>query len=227
MRMTKLVIAAIIGAGLSGGNSARAAFTLTFEGLQDVEGVGQFYNGGTGTAGSTGPNLGVSFSATALALIDSDAGGGGNFGNEPSPSTILFFASESSATLTLAAGFDTGFSFFYSAIFSPGSVTVYDGVNGTGNVLASLTLPVTPSGAGDPNGAFSPFLPIGVAFSGTARSVDFAGSAGNIGFDDITFGSDSPIGNPVPVPATAVIFAVGTGLAGLIARRRNLTVQPA
>ena len=109
------------------------------------------------------------------------------------------------ATMNVPAGFDTGFSFFYSAISYPGDVTVYDM---TGNVLATLPLPVTPSDGGDPNGAFSPFFPISVPFAGTALSVDFGGAINQIAFDNVTFGSETPTG-AIPEPTTFVLFAVG------------------
>lgn len=167
--------------------------TLTFEGLQDNEPVLNYYNGGLGGNGSgSGPPLGVIFSPTALAIIDADAGGSGNFGGEPSPSTILFFLT-GTAVMNVPSGFTTGFSFYYSAINSPGSVIVYSGLNATGNVLASIQLPLTQSsGAPDPTGQFSPLVPVGVSFSGIARSVDFGGTVNQIGFDNITFGSQTP-----------------------------------
>ena len=177
---------------------AQSSVVLDFEGLRDFEPVSQFYNGGTGGSGSgPGTNRGVAFSLNSLALIDADAaGGGGNFGGEPSPDTVLFFRSGGAATMNVAAGFTTGFSFFYTSPFSTGTVTVYDGLNATGNVLATFTLPLTPNnGAPDPTGSFSPFLPYGVTFSGTARSVDFAGSAERVAFDNITIGSATPGGS--------------------------------
>ncbi|MEJ7714148.1 MAG: hypothetical protein WKF84_30970 [Pyrinomonadaceae bacterium] len=78
---------------------------LTFEGVSDLAPIGDFYNGGAGG------NLGISFSSNALAVIDEDAGGSGNFGGEPSPSTALFFLEGGAATMNVSAGFDTGFSF--------------------------------------------------------------------------------------------------------------------
>ena len=172
---------------------AQSTTTLTFEGLRDFETVNQYYNGGTGGNGSgPGTNYGVSFSANALALIDSDAGGSGNFGGEPSPDTILFFTSGEAATLTVPAGFTTGFSFYYASGVV-GTVRVYDGPNATGNVLATLSLPATPMNGGDPTGTFGPFMPIGVSFNGTARSVDFGGAPDQIGFDNITLGASSPV----------------------------------
>lgn len=194
------------------GSAGAAVIVLNFEGLQDQEAVQEFYNGGTGGNGSgPGTNFGASFSPDALALIDSDAGGIGNFGGEPSPSTILFFL-QNTAVLNYAAGFDTGFSFFYSAVNNPGSINVYDGLDKTGTLLASLALPTTISDGGDPNGLFSPFVPIGVAFSGTAKSIDFGGTANQIGFDNITFGSATPVGQ---VPEPSALFLLGIGLAGL------------
>ena len=172
---------------------AFAQSTITFEGLRDGESINQFYNGGTGGSGSgPGANYGISFSPNALAVIDLDAGGSGNIGGEPSPDTAMYFRS-GTAVMNVAAGFTTGFSFYYTAVNSPSSVTVYDGLNGTGNVLATLALPVTPyNGAPDPNGIFSPFVPIGVSFAGTARSVDFGGTVNQVAFDNITIGSATP-----------------------------------
>lgn len=177
-------------------NVAAAPIVLDFEGLDDAESINGFYNGGTSSNGNTGPNLGVAFSANTLALIDQDAGGSGNFGGEPSPNTVMFFLTGASAIMNVAAGFDTGFSFFYSAINNPGSVSVFDGLNGTGSLLATLTIPVTPfNGAPDPSGQFSPFVPIGVGFAGIAQSVSFAGVQNQIGFDDVTFGAVIPRGD--------------------------------
>jgi hypothetical protein len=193
---------------------ARAAIVLDFEGIGDQIPVGNFYNGGGGT------NYGVAFSPNALALVDSDAGGSGNFGGEPSPSTILYFTTGDAATLNCAAGFSTGFSFFYSAINNPGSVTVWDGLDGTGTLLATLGLPLTPNnGAPDPTGAFSPLVPIGVTFSGVARSVDFSGTVNQIGFDNVTLGDATPGG--VPDAGSTALMLLGSLLSLLAFARRK------
>jgi hypothetical protein len=186
---------------------------LDFEGVGNIAPVGNFYNGGAGT------NYGINFSSNALGIVDADAGGAGNFGGEPSPSTVLFFLSGPAATMDVAAGFDTGFSFFYSAINNGGFINVYDGLGATGNILASINLPVTPSNGGDPSGDFSPFYAIGVTFDGIAHSVDFGGTVNQIGFDNITLGSEIPGGQPVPEPSTFILF--GAGLGGLAFWRRR------
>lgn len=122
--------------------------------------------------------------------------------------------------MNVPAGFSTGFSFYYTAPLYTGTVEIYDGLNATGTLLASIPLPLTPyNGAPDPTGNFSPLVPFGVSFSGVARSVNFGGVADYIGFDNITLGSQTP-GGAIPEPTTLVLFAGGLG-AVLGARRRT------
>ncbi|MEZ0274215.1 MAG: autotransporter outer membrane beta-barrel domain-containing protein [Roseimicrobium sp.] len=162
---------------------------LTFEGGGNATPVGNLYNGGAGG------NLGITFSPNALTAIDFDAGGTAQFANEPSPSTVLSFLAGPAATMNVAAGFTTGFSFYYSTTLAA-SVSVYDafgGAGGGGNILATLALAVTGPGPGDPTGGtYGTWVPIGVNFAGTAFSVDFGGTANFVGFDDITLFSATP-----------------------------------
>lgn len=202
---------------------AEASVTLTFEGVGNLASVNDFYNGGTDSAGNSGTNYGISFSSNSLGLIDADAGGSGNFANEPSPSTDLIFLSGAAATMNVAAGFDTGFSFFYSGDVA-GFVNVYDGLNATGNLLATLVLPVNYQNGnctGDPTGDFCHWDPIGVSFAGTAKSVDFGGAANFIGFDNVTLGASVPGNGAVPEPSTWATMLLGFGAVGLAVRRRR------
>jgi hypothetical protein len=207
---------AVGAATFSTGQAQAAVVVLDFEGVGNSNPVGNFYD--------TAPHdFDITFSPNALGVVDSDDGGTGNFGGEPSPSTILFFLNGPAATLNAANGFTDGFSFFYSAITDPGFINVYDDLNGTGNLLATLDLPTTPSGDGDPTGDFSPFVPIGVSFSGVAKSVDFGGTFNQIGFDNITIGSAEPV--PEPFTILGSLTAGGIGLAlrqkASAARKRN------
>ena len=215
MHYSKVLKAAIVATGMLAATSASATVvTLDFEGIGDFNPVGNFYNGGAGT------NYGIQFSPATLALVDADAGGNGNFANEPSPNTIMFFLDASNAILDVAAGFDTGFSFFYTSS-TAASVNVYDGLGATGKLLATLNLAAQFSQdcSGDPTGGFCNFSPIGVLFDGIAKSIDFGGTANFTGFDNITFGSAAPGISPVPLPAAAWLF--GSALLGFAGFKRR------
>src|SRR5262249_3550620 len=139
------------------------------------------------------------------ALISFNVGGNGNFANNPSGFTTAFLFNSDTDVLNVPAGFDTGFSFFYVAV-NPndltavaGSVAVYDGLNGTGNLLGTLNLlptPLTPF----PGPTYSTWVPIGVGFSGTAESVVFNGYANYLGLDNVTLGSSTPAFVPESSP---------------------------
>jgi hypothetical protein len=196
-------------------NANRSVIVLNFEGIADNQPVGNYYNGGGG------PNYGIYFNPETLALIDADAGGGGNFANEPSPSTIMFFLT-GSPIMNVAAGFSTGLSFYYCSITATGTVQVWDNLNGTGNLLATQSLPPLGSaGNGDPTGAFDIFGIAAVPFSGVAKSVTFSGVQNQIGFDDITFGSLTP-GYETPVSNWALFIGIGLILVFAIVRFRRV-----
>jgi len=214
MKLAIALAGTLIAASLAVPASAQV---LTFEGGGNLASVNDFYNGGTDSAGNSGVNYGINFSNNSLSLIDSAAGGTGNTGNDPSGVTTLIFLSGGAATMNVAAGFDTGFSFYYAAYFA-GSVTVYDGLNGTGNVLATLTLNPTPN-------VYYDWTTVGVTFAGIAHSVDFGGSANYVAFDNITLGSATPGGGGgVPEPAAWGMLIGGFGLAGAAMRTRRTKV---
>ncbi|MFC3200292.1 PEP-CTERM sorting domain-containing protein [Alteromonas oceani] len=195
---------------------------LDFEGVGDQANINDFYNGGTDSMGNSGTDYGIGFGSNTLGIIDADAGGTGNFANEPSADTVMFFLT-GTAVLNYSAGFDTGFSFFYSSS-TVASVFVYDGLDATGNLLATLDLSAQgfDNCSGDPNGQFCNWSPVGASFAGTAYSIDFGGTVNQIGYDDITFGSATAGGgddDPTPAPAPAGLALLGLGLA-LIGRKR-------
>ncbi|MQA28775.1 MAG: hypothetical protein GEU82_02900 [Luteitalea sp.] len=169
----------------------QAQTVLTFEGLLDGESVDAFYSGGLGSLGSgPGPNAGVAMPATTVRL-DSDAGGTGDFGGEPSPSAALFINRVS--TINVPEGFRTGLSFFYTNPSSTTEVRLFEGPAQSGRLLSTAYFAATPvDGQGDPTGHHSPFLPAVVRFAGTARSISImARGPGGLYLDDLTLGSDA------------------------------------
>jgi hypothetical protein len=184
---------------------AQTTVTLTFEGLQDNEEILNYYNGGMGGSGSgPGPNYGVVFGSGALSSISESAGGTGNFALNPSGITTAYFLTGGGLVMNVAAGFTGGFSFYYASGDSTGTVTVYDGLNASGNVLATVPLPATGSGCGGLVEFYTCWDTSGVSFTGTALSVNFAGADDGIGFDNITLGSKTPnVGVIVVTPSLA------------------------
>ena len=213
MTFVKTAVAALaLSIGLS--TAQAAPIVLDFEGAGDGAQLLEFYNGGTDSMGNLGNNLGISFGPNALSLTT------GNFNDNPSGKTIMFFLS-GSAMLNYAAGFTTGFSFYYSSSTSA-LISVWDGLNGTGNLLASLNLSAQNSlNCANPNTNYCNWTAVGANFLGTARSIDFGGGVNAIGYDDITFGSATAgdTGNKVSAPAT--LGLLGLSLTGLAFRRRR------
>jgi len=218
------ILLATAGLFISTGASA-APFTLDFEGVADFTPILEFYNGGTDALGNSGTNYGVSFGSNALGLIDRDAGGNGNFANEPTPDTTMFFLT-GSAILNYAPGFNTGFSFFYTTAFDA-TVSVWDDLDATGTLLGTLDLftnnvanncsgdPL--GGPGDPLGQFCNWDIASLGFSDIAKSIDFSGTVNQVAFDNITFGSV----NPAVVPVPAAVWLFGSGLLGLVGISRR------
>lgn len=203
---------------------ASAIMVLNFEGVNSTYPSGgfafvnSFYNGGSSSDGTSGTNYGIEFSSNAQAICLNTVGGDcsntsrGGLGDPNSEKGGLFFLEGSETYMSSSVGFTTGFSLFYTAVNVPGSLNVYDGLNGTGTLLASLGLPTTVSGPClDYNARFCPFVPVGIAFSGTAHSIGFSGVANQIVFDDVTFGSVTP--GQVPEPSSLLLL--GPGLMGL------------
>lgn len=209
-----------------------ATIVLDFEGINPAgvatTNILDFYNGGTSSAGTSGPDYGVSFSGNALALCLNTADEAcsntsrGGFGDPSSQKGGLNWLQGSETYLNYASGFKDGFSFYYSAPFFTGGISVYDGLNGTGNLLATIALDLTTDGGcGSSAGgaSYCPFAPIGVEFNGIAKSISFEGTQNYIVFDDVTFGSATP--GAVPELATWLMLIAGVGVVGYAMRRRG------
>jgi hypothetical protein len=206
------------------GAASAATITLNFDALNGGanEEPLNYYAGGFGSDGTgPGPNYGITFSSnTITGCVAGNPCANTNSALAPSNPNVIFFLSGGADTMDVAGGFTTGFSFFYSSVNVPGVVNVWSGLDGTGTLLATLNLPVTPANGapgclGEP---FCPYFEFGVNFAGTAMSVDFGGTANQIAFDNITLGS--PIA-PLPEPAAWALMLVGFGGLGVALRSRR------
>lgn len=183
----RLLVAFLIAVAflLLGGSRANAQqVTIDFAGVPNLDYIGQYYNGGTSSSGSgPGPNYGVTFAPDNGARVSTTIVSG---------QTVLFvnnidFTTElEPLTMNVAGGFSGQFSFQYATPNSSqtGSVAIYDGPNGTGNVLATQSLPGM-SGTPLYNASSNP--PVVLSFFGTARSVVFLLRGGAADIDTITY----------------------------------------
>ncbi|GAC13801.1 PEP-CTERM sorting domain-containing protein [Aliiglaciecola lipolytica] len=232
--MKKNLIFAAVVMSLPIATAQADVIVLDFEGINssypssDYANIEEFYNGGMSNQGTSGTNFGISFESNARAICLNTPGSScsntsrGGLGDPDSQLGGLFFLAGSGTNMNVAAGFEDGFSFFYTAINQGGSVQVFDDLDGTGNLLATLNLDVTSSTCGGEFGAgFCPFVAAGVAFDGIAKSVNWGGVANQVVFDDVTFGSATPGEIDVDVPEPASIAMLGLGLAGMVSMRRR------
>lgn len=198
---------------LAGGAASASPITMNFDGLTLGASVNRHYDGGCARLRGVkvnchGPHDGVVWKKASI----------GNRADAPSGSGFAGLALGPKATMNVAAGFDTGMTFYYYAGlgnlsygFDTG-ISAYSGLNGRGRLLSYLDL-----GQTDGSWQFS-----GFNFSGTARSVIFTGDPVFLtGFDSVTLGVPAPA-TPVPEPSAFGVFGFGLLLMGLFAgfRRR-------
>lgn len=186
--------------------TAASAHTINFETVNlshhDWPRLDGFYDGGY-TAGRVGPNYGVTFQEKAWDVAS-------NLGSNGS---IFAYTLTSSSWISARNGFTKQITFRYGA-FDDTTLFLYDGLDGTGTLLAQRSLNMNSSNdSGSINWDWAT-----LAFSGQARSVVFQSTAGSFGIDDITFGS-GPSG--VPEPASWAMMIGGFGLAGTALRRQR------
>jgi len=213
MRYVSVLLVAVAVVVLSAGSASAVPITLDFEGIGDLHHIGSFYNGGAGG------NLGVEFSSSAESLVSASAGGVGNFSNTKAGSTIAFFDWDaSSMNMNVAGGFVNSFSFLYTSLYFPGLVSIWDGVDGTGQLLAIAALPrLTSTCGGGAPGDFNCWSEVNLDFAGTAKSIKWSGVGNFLGVDDVKLDT----ANPVPEPSILVLLGTGIGVAAL--RRRMAT----
>ena len=98
--------------------------------------IENYYNGGTSSIGTSGPNYGVAFTSNALVLCLNTPGttcsntSRGGYGDPNSQEGALYWLNGANTYMNVAAGFTTGFSFYYADPNTGGaSVTVYSGLS--------------------------------------------------------------------------------------------------
>jgi len=169
----------------------------------DFEGVGDFAPVGTIST----PLGDAEFSANALGLVDTDAGGSGPFANEPSPDTVIFVFSGPDQVITMTLeNLAEEVSWFYSAP-DPSTVRIFDAGD---NMIAEINQAGTPLGPGDPNGdLFGTW--VGDNFNAGAnviKKVEFDGALNFIIWDDIDFCIEPFVGGDlIPIDSTALLLA--------------------
>jgi hypothetical protein len=211
---------------LVSGASAQTKGVATFGGLKNLEFINDYYNGGTGSMGSgPGKDLHLTFTSNAQAIVSANKGGSGNFIGNPGGTPVMFFATGSNIVMNAAAGVSTGLWFTYSALQS-GTVTIYDGPNATGNVLASTNL--VPNEVGCSGYKMCVWSPVAFPLTGApVASIRFSGTANQIAIGAIHLGvkiptftslvsSPNPSVQGQPVTFTAAVSATGTAPVGSV-----------
>ncbi|MDB5818927.1 MAG: hypothetical protein JWQ11_2567 [Rhizobacter sp.] len=180
------------------------AFTVDFEKSWDyLDGsVAGYYAGGTAADGTSGADLGVSFSG--MSGLSNDAAFT-YYSGAPSAQGVAYVYDTS--FMNVAAGVQSTLSFYYSSATSVlGAVKAYSGLNGTGNLLGSFDL------AANTSGGYDSWTAATFAFNGVAASFDLSSSVDAVAFDNISHVS------PVPEPSTYALMLLGGGL--LVGARR-------
>jgi len=175
--------------------------------------VNGYYAGGTADDGSSGPNRGVSF--VNVSGLSNDASFT-YYSGAPSMLGTAYahtFGADDRAFMNVAGGVDNALSFFYASPQSiTGAVRAYSGINGTGSLLGSFDLLANASNA------YETWTRVTFAFTGTARSFDWTGSANVVGLDNI-----QAIAAPVPEPSTVLLMLLGGAAVLRQATRRGKT----
>lgn len=189
--------------------------TTSVSGLRADVAVSDFYNGGsskvpgTSTAVVAGavPGIGANFSSSAWVTETSAGGNGGTSsvfgttrnlllenGSTIANSTalgngVLYSPTADSVSLTFAAGFSTGVSFFFN---SASDLTVSI-LSNTGTTLVSEDFSFASSALCPTGQSRCEWNAASLGFTGTAFGVSFSGVRGTFALDNVTLGQLDPL----------------------------------
>jgi MYXO-CTERM domain-containing protein len=197
---------------------SQAATTITFEQVPGyTDSISNAYNGGTNAIGLSGPNYGISFSASVVSFANDGLGPGPNleyFSNAPSGNVVMLDL-DGTSFMNMVKGFEGTASFGYSSdVAAAGAVKIWSGLGGTGTQLASFDLLGNSETGCTVVGPYCNFNVLSTAFSGVAYSMTFGGNAGAVFFDDITV-------TAVPEASTWLTMLAGLGAIGFMRRRAS------
>jgi hypothetical protein len=164
---------------------------IDFEGYGDDEPIG-----------TVPGDIQVTFASSWRAIVDHDAGGIGNFANEPSPNTTAYVPTGAAGPINFSQGVQFVEIFYVASELSvPVKLTAWSGSNGTGTIIdeafgttVGLDLDDAPC-SGDPNGNYCLWATITlVSPTNNIRSITISGAVENdLGFDDMTFCNTPPV----------------------------------
>ena len=149
--------------------NGRQCSLITFEGVGNLAAIPEF-------DGIQSPGW--------LGIIDEDAGGTGNFAQEPSPQTIAFWLGGNAASRDIVLTDKASKVEFY---FSSAVPVRMEALGDTGTVLASAVgAPNYRTGSGDPNGDFNRWDPLSVSAEGNRiKTVRVSGNTNQTGIDNL------------------------------------------
>ncbi|WP_372786883.1 PEPxxWA-CTERM sorting domain-containing protein [Phenylobacterium sp.] len=233
--MLKVLAAAAV---LAFASSAHATVvTLDFDGINtsgpsDAVQILNFYAGGfSGDRTAPGPNFGVTFTPNAIAGCElGQPCSRGDFlaSGSPSGPNVMGFNIGGPAIMNVAGGF-ADLSLSYASELAA-SVEIWSGLDGGGDLLATIGLLAEPNGSGQPGcerqAILCPFRSARSDFAGVAHSLKFVGVVQSTAFDDITIDANLPTAG-VPEPASWALMIGGFALTGAALRRRRAAVYAA
>lgn len=180
---------------------------FAFGGLNNTEQAGNYFSGSYGSLGSgPGPNYGINFSPDGVIV----SGAKGNL-----------LAANGTLVMNVYTEFANSLKLSYVTL-TPEVVNVWSDYNGSGYLLATMTL--MPTGHCY-SVAKCNWRRAGEPFSGAAASVTFSGAAGEFGIGSITLGARYfPTGSKsslsamssVATPEPSSLVLLPTGLAALM-----------